>query len=214
VSDRYEAQFMDGEHAFFREKHVARWFAAMMCIQAAVIAIIGLLVAATGPVGAAGLPALVAAVLVALGGLYFAVMRVAVTPTTIEVRYGNLGPSIPVDALTSCEVVKLDVLSRIAFGPKWEGPGAWRYIPPGVGEGVRVRWTEGKRKRTALIGARDAVALAAAIERARAGASAGGLRMAEIDLDDEAALAEAEAEAEAEAAAEADAAAEARARHR
>lgn len=130
---------MDGEHAFFREKHVARWFAALMCAQAAVIALIGLLVAATGPVSAVGLP----------------------------------------------------------FGPKWEGPGAWRYIPPGVGEGVRVRWMEGQRKRTALIGARDAAALAAAIERARAGASAGGLRVGDVDAAEEEALAEAEGDAEA-----------------
>jgi hypothetical protein len=73
------------------------------------------------------LPALgpmIGAVSMLVAALYFAVMRVNVTPQSVEIRYGNLRPSIPVTAITSTEVVSLDAISKLAVGIEWEGPGS------------------------------------------------------------------------------------------
>jgi hypothetical protein len=166
MADRYEREFMHGGDARYREKHVTRWLVAALGIPGSLMLALAIFALVTAGV----LPALgpmIGAVSMLVAALYFAVMRVNVTPASVEIRYGNLGPSIPVAAIASTEVVTLDAISRLAFGIKWEGPGAWRYIPPGVTHAVRVAWSDGVKKKTALIGAKDAVALARAIEEAR-----------------------------------------------
>jgi hypothetical protein len=168
MTDRYEQEFMGGDEAVFREKHLSRLFVAFMAIPA----LFALAIAVVAGIGAGPLAALAplfSVLVITLATLYFAAMRITVTPTHVEVRYGNLGPSIPIAALTSVEIEKLDTLTRLAFGPKWQGPGKWSYVPPGVRDAVRVKWSENGKERSALIGARDAAALARAIERSRAG---------------------------------------------
>jgi hypothetical protein len=159
---------MGGDEAIHHEKHVSRLFFGLMMMPALFALAVAAWVAFTeGPLPA--LVGLLSFLIVTLSALYFAVMRITVTPTHVQVRYGNMGKSIPLAAITKAEVEKLDGLSRVAFGAKWEGPGRWRYVPPGVEEGVRVTWSEGGKPRSSLIGARDAPALLHAIERARAG---------------------------------------------
>lgn len=159
---------MHGDDARFREKHVTRWFVVAMAIPGMLMLALAIFALVTAGV----LPALgpmIGAASMLIASLYFAVMRVNVTSTSVEIRYGNLGPSIPIAAITSTEVVALDAISKLAFGIKWEGSGQWRYIPPGVGQAVRVAWTDGGKSKTALIGAKDAAALAGAIEGVRTG---------------------------------------------
>jgi hypothetical protein len=168
MTDRYEQQFMGGDEAVFREKHISRLFVALMAIPALFVFVMGI-VAGIGAGPLAALIPIAVSLVVALVTLYFAAMRITVTPTHIEVRYGNLGPSIPIADLTSVEIEKLDTLTRLAFGPKWQGPGSWSYVPPGVRDGVRVKWKVGDKQRSALIGARDAAALASAIRRSQTG---------------------------------------------
>jgi hypothetical protein len=168
MTDRYEQEFMGGDDAVFREKHISRLFVALMAIPALFVFVMGI-VAGIGAGPIAALIPIAVSLVVALVTLYFAAMRITVTPTNIEVRYGNLGPSIPIASLTSVQIEKLDTLTRLAFGPKWQGPGKWSYVPPGVRDGVRVKWSENGKERSALIGARDAGALARAIEQSRTG---------------------------------------------
>jgi hypothetical protein len=168
--DRYEQRFMGGDEATFREKHVSRVFVALMAVPALAALVLAIFTAiAAGPVAAIA-PA-VAALFVTLVTLYFAAMRITVTPTHIEIRYGTMGPSIPISAVTSVTEGELDALTRLAFGPKWQGPRRWSYVPPGVRRAVRVEWDDAGKKAWAQIGASDAPALARAIERARQGKS-------------------------------------------
>ncbi|MBZ0119635.1 MAG: hypothetical protein K8H88_21780 [Sandaracinaceae bacterium] len=199
AADDYEARFMSEGEVLLRERHVSRVYAGLMAIPAlgAIAGALAILIAPDAPAAAALVPLFVGGT-VAGAGLFFAVMRTTVTTQYLNVQYGLLGPSIPIAAIESHEVVELSPLSRLAFGPKLELDGSWRYIPPGVKGGVRVRWSEGGKERSCLIGAGDPEALSRALSRAREGRARGGTTLARVELDEEQETLEAEATAKGE----------------
>ena len=199
AADDYEARFMSEGEVLLRERHVSRVYAGLMAIPAlgAIAGALAILIAPDAPAAAALVPLFVGGT-VAGAGLFFAVMRTTVTTQYLNVQYGLLGPSIPIAAIESHEVVELSPLSRLAFGPKLELDGSWRYIPPGVKGGVRVRWSEGGKERSCLSGAGDPEALSRALSRAREGRARGGTTLARVELDEEQETLEAEATAKGE----------------
>jgi len=171
MGDRYDAEYMGGDDALYREKHVSRGMAALLGIPA-VVSAGGAIAALTVPVIGAAVAGGVAALMAGAAAVYLSVMRLTVTEDELSVQYGTMGPRIPVANVTGTELVALDALTRIAVGVKWDGK-EWRYIPPGVKDGVRVRFLDEGKEKTCLIGAEDAPALARAIAAARRGQRTG-----------------------------------------
>ncbi len=167
----YETDYMDGESAVFREKHVSKIFAALLGIPSLVTAVAGVVLAVQGEMaGAAAMAA--GAVATSGAALYFAAMRVLVTDTELRVQYGTIGPTIALSDIESVEVITLDALTRLAVGPKiW--PDGWRYIYPGATRGVRVRFRRGRSIKTCVVAAKDPEGLAAALQ----GTAAAGLEV-------------------------------------
>ena len=176
--DSYETEFMGGDDALFREKHVSRIFAGLMALPA-LAGVAGAVSLALDPNGGLlfALIPLMSGAAIASAGLFFSVMRTVVTNEHVTVQYGMLGPTIDVAAITDCEVVTLAAASRLMFGAKiW--PEGWRYIPPGAKSGVRIRFRGARGETTCTIGATDAAGLAAAIREARGRtASTSGVRV-------------------------------------
>lgn len=166
MGDDYERDYMDGDGAVYREKHVSKLFSALMLLPALGAAVGGIAAAVQGDFAAAGALA-VGAVGAGTAGVFFSVMRTIVTPTELRVQYGTLGPTVELSSIRSVEVVRLNAMTRLAIGPKiW--PEGWRYVFPGATHGVRIVFQDGKRTKTITIAADDPEALAAAIHQSSA----------------------------------------------
>lgn len=166
MGDDYERDYMDGDGAVYREKHVSKLFSALMLLPALAAAAGGIAAAVQGDFAGAGALA-VGALGAGTAGVFFSVMRTIVTPSELRVQYGMLGPTVELSSIRSVEVVRLNAMTRLAIGPKiW--PEGWRYVFPGATHGVRVVYQDGKRTKTITIAADDPEALAAAIHQSSA----------------------------------------------
>ncbi len=166
MGDDYERDYMDGDGAMYREKHVSKLFSALMLLPALAAAAGGIAAAVQGDFAGAGALA-VGALGAGTAGVFFSVMRTIVTPSELRVQYGTLGPTVELSSIRSVEVVRLNAMTRLAIGPKiW--PEGWRYVFPGATHGVRVVYQDGKRTKTITIAADDPEALAAAIHQSSA----------------------------------------------
>ncbi|MBW2528410.1 MAG: hypothetical protein JRI23_29815 [Deltaproteobacteria bacterium] len=199
--DKFESRYMtDDGSVRYRDKRVSRFMAGLF----GAIALANLVftvwlgfanATAAKPVPGFALPFVLAGLVAfsamfALIGLAFAVLRTVVTDTEVIVKYGLWGPRIPLDRITSCKVVDYEWSKFGGFGIRLGKGGTWAYVP-GPGPVVELRYDEGGKDKRIEIGAKDAPALAAQIQRARG--ARGGVR---IDASNDAeALAEAEAEA-------------------
>lgn len=163
MGDDYERDYMGGDEAVYREKHVSKLFSALLAVPALVAAAGCITVALQGDfAGAAALG--VGALGAGTAGIFFSVMRTTVTATELSVQYGMIGPTIELSSVQSVEVITLSAMTRLAIGPKiW--PEGWRYVFPGATQGVRVVYRDGKRTKTITIAAEDAAALASAIRQ-------------------------------------------------
>ena len=163
MGDDYERDYMGGEGAVYREKHVSRLFSMLLLAPALMALAGGIALGVQGEVGGAismGVGALGAST----AALFFSVMRITVTATELSVQYGTLGPTVKLSSVQSVEVIELSAMTRLAIGPKiW--PEGWRYVFPGATRGVRVVYRDGKRTKTITIAADDPEALAAAIRQ-------------------------------------------------
>lgn len=194
MSDEYEDRFMDGARARYHEKHVARGLVAVMAVPTLFSLGIGVAVLFT-PAWPGVFVALFAATVLTVSTLAWSTMRTTVTTTHLVVQYGTLGPSVPLEAIESAEIVSLGAFERAAFGAKYRGKDGWSYISPGQERGVRVRWRQGAELRQILVGAENADALASAIEEGRRHARGEAVR-ARVELTPEGAPSEPEAEAD------------------
>lgn len=163
MGDDYERDYMGGDEAVYREKHVSKLFTALLALPALLTAGASIAFAVQGDFAAAGSMA-VGALGAGTAGIFFSVMRTTVTATELSVQYGMIGPTVELASVQSVEVVTLSAMTRLAIGPKiW--PEGWRFVFPGATHGVRVVYREGKRTKTITIAAEDAETLAAAIRQ-------------------------------------------------
>lgn len=195
--DAYEARYMAGEGVLHRDKFKApRSFFLLLLlpvvIQTLFFASLMLAPAPAPPQVFLALP--LTALVVAVIGLLFSVLRITVTRKEIIVQYGLFGPKIPIEQVRSCKAVHYDWKDYGGWGIRRARDGSWAYNMMGdAGRAVRVEWLDDQGKtQVALLTSRDPEALVRAVAEAR-GAARPGLRVADPSL------AEFEAEAEAEA---------------
>jgi Protein of unknown function (DUF3093) len=199
--DDYEARYMAGEGTFYRDKIKVPWkffllIALPIVVQAVSLSLTALSDKPVPPGVFLMLP--VTALIMALIGLLFAVLRITVTREEVIVQYGLFGPRIPVKGIRACKAVTYDWKTYGGWGIRRGRDGSWAYNMVGdAGRAVRIEWTDAKGKEhVTLVASPDPEALARAIDAARAAARP-KLRVAP---DPRLAEFEAEAEAEAEAA--------------
>jgi len=164
--DRYEAKYMtDNEPALFRSKARSSWQAPAFTVAVSLYFIIWFAAHGQWPLGLA----LAAGTMIV--GLYFAVMRVKVSPTSVEVRYGGLGPTIPLSAIESAEPVVHPHSGLLRWGITVNRKGERLYVVAGdAGRAVRIVWrTPRGQRRVHIIGSREPQRFADAIQRARSG---------------------------------------------
>mgnify|MGYP003592771031 CR=1 FL=1 len=192
MGDDYESSEMhDGAPVVHRDKHVSRAMALLLGVPGLLTMVLGAFVAMTNatasrPVPAAALP-LVVALVVGLGlglaalGVVFGVLRTVVTARAVHVKYGMWGPTIPLDAIRSCEVVAYDPLEFGGWGIRLGRKGAWAYVPAAAGPVLELVYVDEatKKERRVLVGAANAEETRLQIERARARAAGSRVRVAE-----------------------------------
>ncbi|NVB42928.1 hypothetical protein G6O69_34220 [Pseudenhygromyxa sp. WMMC2535] len=106
---------------------------------------------------------------VLLLSLFFAVLRIKVTPEFIDVHYGLLGPKIPLEAIETVEAVTHGRDSWLRWGISPLSRGEWLYSIAGdEGRAVKIVWRDaGGRRRTHYLGSPDHQALASSIRAAQ-----------------------------------------------
>lgn len=102
--------------------------------------------------------------------LMFAIVRVTVTPSHLDVKYGPFGPRIPLAQIDSVEPTRYHWSSWGGWGIRRKlGTGEVLYAMPGdQGHGVRVRWTPPDgRQHSAVVGVREPSTIVDAVAAAR-----------------------------------------------
>lgn len=110
-------------------------------------------------------------VLLALAWITFAIMRVTVTSSHLDVKYGLFGPHIPIASITAIEATRYHWSSWGGWGIRRKlGTGEVLYAMPGDGgNAIRVAWTDAKgRTHRAVIGVRTPSEIVEAVEAVRA----------------------------------------------
>ena len=162
--DAYEAKYMVGPTGtLFRSKARSSWAGPAF---AAVMALFMLLWGAThGQL----IVALILGPAIALIGLFFNVIRVRVSASSVDIQYGLLGPSIPIESIESAEAIVHSYRNPLRWGISPTGKGERLYTIPGDGgRAVKIVWRDGKRRKVHIIGTREPERLAEAIQTARA----------------------------------------------
>ncbi len=136
------------------------------------------------PLPAAALPFVVAglaafAAMFALLSGTFAVLRTVVTNREIIVKYGLWGPRIPLDAITTCEVVPYEWGKFGGWGIRRGLGGGWAYVPAS-GDVFEIAYTGKGKNNRVQIGANNPQRIASEIQHARQ-ATHTGLRIDAID---------------------------------
>jgi hypothetical protein len=181
--DGFEAREMhDGAPVVHRDKKVSRAMAALLAVPGLLAMLVAAFVGIANATSHEPLPAealpVVALMLAALGvlfvgmGVVFGVLRTIVTERAVHVRYGLWGPTIPLEAIRSCDAVDYDWTEFGGWGLRRGRGGAWAYMPVGK-RAVEIRYREGDEEKRVLVGAGDpeatARAIRAALERRDAG---------------------------------------------
>jgi hypothetical protein len=163
LPDPYERQYMKGEGlVLYRDKMVAgRTFNLVM---GAIVALSTIQAALTGT----WLGLLTLLPILAIGWVLFGVLRVVVSEGNVTIRYGLLGPTIPVHAIESAQAIEYKWAVFGGWGIR-RGPEGWMYNMIGDGgRAVKIVWTDAKgKRRVTYVGTRTADDLAAAIGKAR-----------------------------------------------
>ncbi|MBK8258919.1 MAG: hypothetical protein IPK82_40450 [Polyangiaceae bacterium] len=203
-ADDYEAKYMAGDGALYRDKikvpgKFLLLFALPIVIQAVALGTV-LATAPTVPLTAfIALP--ITAFVMTLLALLFSVLRVTVTHSEVIVQYGLFGPKIPLSSVKAAKAVNYDWKYYGGFGIRRGMDGSWAYNMVGdAGRAVRIEWTNAKGKpEVTLVASPNPEGLARAIQSARSGSTVSQgarLRVApDINMDEFEAQAEAEAEA-------------------
>lgn len=162
--DRYEAKYMaeSGEDRLRVKTRMDRRGVTVFAAIAAVIMVQSISHSAPLLVLTLGIGML-------LLGLAFSVLRVRLTDSHLQVQYGMIGPSIPLDAIESVDAVTHDHRSWLRWGVSPLARGTWLYSIAGdQGRAVKVVWRNAKgERRIHYIGSPEHRTLADAIEVAR-----------------------------------------------
>ena len=210
-NDAFESRYMSGDdNVRHRDKRVSRGMAAILGFAGLFVVALTVAIGVANATAARPLPAValpfVLAAMAGLAGMFgllaitFAVLRTVVTDREVIIKYGLWGPSIPLDAITSCKVVRYEWTRFGGWGIRRGRGGVWAYVP-GPGDVVEIAYTEKGKEKRILVGVATADLVAAEIQHARQALRA-GLR---IDPTDDEELGAIEAEREAMAAEEAEA---------
>jgi hypothetical protein len=162
--DAYEANYMAGPTGtLFRSKARSSW------VGPAFTAVIALFVLLWGATHGQLILALIVAPAMALVGLFFTVIRVRVSAISVDVQYGLLGPSIPIESIESAEAFIHSYRNPLRWGISPTGKGERLYTIPGDGgRAVKIVWRDGERRKVHIIGTHEPERLAEAIRTARA----------------------------------------------
>lgn len=203
--DSYEAQYMGGGEALFRERRgMPKWMHALFLVPLLLQLGVGISLLASGI--ATGLVNLVFVPLLALVWVLFLYLRVTVAKDALHIQYGLFGPSIPLERIQSVEVGKYDWIRFGGYGIRRRLGGGVAYSTPGgSGEALTVTYLDAKGKPAvvtvttdhatelaSLLRAKGRARIATPGPRVEADPPAAAVRRTEDDL-----FAEAEAEAEA-----------------
>jgi hypothetical protein len=169
--DAYEAEYMDDDDVVHREKiSFPPWFKWFVTI------------AMSGGIGAAAWGAYqsgdmgsVAALAAMLPVMLFlttmlSVLRVTVTREHVNIQYGPIGPTIPIDAIEHCEAEDYQFWKYGGYGIRYSVvDGSWCYNMLGdKGKAVRIHYrTESGRLKKLVVASRHHHVLADAINRQR-----------------------------------------------
>jgi hypothetical protein len=162
--DAYEANYMAGPTGtLFRSKVRSAW------VGPAFTAVMSLFVLVWGATHGQLILSLILAPAMALVGLFFNVIRVRVSANSVDIQYGLLGPSIPIESIESAEAIIHSYRNPLRWGISPTGKGERLYTIPGDGgRAVKIVWRDGERRKVHIIGTHEPERLAEAIRTARA----------------------------------------------
>jgi hypothetical protein len=176
AADEYEKSFMTPDEGgiLHRDKMKAPRFFQWLLLFCLIAGLIG-----TGTAVAAQGLALIWAPIVLLLGLAFVwlnfmALRVVVTPKTVYIQYGMLGPRIPIESITRCEADEYSIWKYGGYGIRYSlFDRSWAFNMLGdKGRAVRVQYTlPSGRERKIVLSSHQPKALADAINHARSLAS-------------------------------------------
>lgn len=160
--DEYQRRFMATQGAVLHAERRAAPKLLQLLIGSTMLAGIGMLLT---PAWVAGLMMIPVGFLM---WMLFAVLRVTVTESVVNVQYGVFGPTIPVGKIESAQAVEYDWKKFGGWGIRRSLDGEWMYSMPGdKGRAVRIAWTNDKGKRVVTnIGMQDPEPTAKAIQKA------------------------------------------------
>lgn len=194
----------DGAEVILRDKTVWRVGVALLGVPTVITFGASAFAAWTLATGAAepgawiglAVPLLVGSITGACTAL-FAVLRCTVTTEHLSVQFGVLGPNIPIDAITSCEVQPYQWTKWGGWGVRGFGRDV-AYSTTGPGRGVQIVYVKDGAEQRVFVTSYDPEGIVRAVAEAKARkARPLATRVAEdVGADDEA---EAESESEARA---------------
>ena len=196
--DEYERTFMQaGETVRHRDKVVWRWGLPLLggfSLLALALSISTFVLAASETSGSGGLVAAGTGTLLlfASGVLGFTaatltVLRTVVTDRAVHVQYGLWGPTIPLEAIESVEIVRYDWTRFGGWGLRGTGRERAFTIQGHDDATLCIRWRNGDAIETTWFSTEDPGNTALAIERARASRAAGPKVRVAFEEDAEAA---------------------------
>lgn len=179
--DAFEAaEMQDGARVVHRDKRLAKRIAGVLAASGLGTMILSIVIAlmngsSSKPLDPSALPFVVGAVallgaVLAVMGIVFGVLRTVVTERAVHVKFGLWGPTIPIEAITSCKVVDYDWTKFGGWGIRRAADGTWAYVPSS-GPVVELMWKDAEGSHRALVGAQDAISTAMEINRAREAAA-------------------------------------------
>jgi hypothetical protein len=179
ADDAFEAREMhDGSPVVHRDKRVSRAMAGIMTLPALVTMAIALVIAtqnatASKPLPPEALPFVVGgmalmSLLFLVGAVALGVLRSVVTTRALHVKYGLWGPTIDLEKIRAARVISYPLFKYGGWGIRRALDGSWAYVTPNPGDVVEIEYDDehGTSKKV-VIGAENATALVAAIQRAR-----------------------------------------------
>ncbi len=167
--DEYERRYMsDKGEVLFRDRATApRQFFTIM--GATVIASIGAALAVPDmrdimlPVLAIQVPLMSALALTMMA------LRTTVTTEVVQIQYGLWGPTIPIDAIESCEAISYSFWRTGGWGIRRSLDGTYVYNMLGDGQrAAEIVYRHGKKKRKVLVSVKQLDAFVAMVNEARA----------------------------------------------
>ncbi len=184
AADEYEKSFMtpDEGGVLHRDKMKAPRFFQWLMLFCLIVGVFGTGAAVLQQGLAMIWAPIVLLMSLAFVWLNFMALRVVVTPKTVYIQYGMLGPKIPIESITHCEAEEYSIWKYGGYGIRYSlFDGSWAFNMLGdKGRAVRIHYTlPSGRERKIVLSSHEPQALADAINHAR------GLSSADVSADKE-----------------------------